>query len=416
MHSNDHSAHIKVVRKADSVKINLPSSKSIANRALIINALSQNKGNLSRLSEARDTQTMERLLTDGGDTWDVLDAGTTMRFLTAFAAVNGLPKTLTGTRRMQERPIGILVDALRELGADIEYLGKLNFPPIRTGKFGKQKTNRLEVRGDISSQYISALMMIAPVLPEGLRITLTNKIGSRPYIDMTRAVMQKFGVASSWLNDHEIEIPHQQYIGTDYTIERDWSAASYWYAVMAISGEGNIVLNDLIDNSIQGDRVIADIMSSLGVKTVFTGEGALLSPSEAKESAEIDFSDCPDLAQTVAVVCAAKGIRCTMYGLESLRIKETDRIAALQNELSKIGGHLRETKENKEWVLEPGSGIPENAFTIDTYHDHRMAMAFAPLAWKFPVEIRDPDVVNKSYPGFWNDLAQAGAVITSIKD
>ncbi len=416
MQSKDHSVHIKVDRKVNPIKITLPSSKSIANRALIINALSGNKGNLSRLSEARDTRTMLRLLSEEGETWDVLDAGTTMRFLTAFAAINGLSKTLTGTRRMLERPIGILVDALLELGADIEYVGQHNFPPIRTGEFGEQKTDRLEVRGDISSQYISALMMIAPVLPDGLRITLTHKIGSRPYINMTRAVMQKFGVSSRWVNDHEIEIPHQPYRGTDYTIERDWSAASYWYSIMAISGEGKILLNDLTDDSIQGDRVIADIMSSLGVQTDFTEEGAWLTPKRAEESVEVEFSDCPDLAQTVAVICAAKGIRCTMYGLESLRIKETDRIAALQQELKKIGARLMETRENEEWVLEPGPGNPVKDLHIDTYHDHRMAMAFAPLSWKYPLVIMDPQVVNKSYPGFWDDLMRAGAVITSMSE
>ncbi|MCA6074173.1 3-phosphoshikimate 1-carboxyvinyltransferase [Fulvivirga sedimenti] len=408
---NDNSIQIQANKSSHLVSIALPASKSMANRALIINALGGNKGNLERLSEARDTQTMHRLLLLNEPVWDVLDAGTTMRFLTAYAGVLGLDKTLTGTPRMQERPIGILVDALCELGANISYSGKKGYPPLKIGAFGGQRTDSLTVRGDISSQYISALLMIAPILPRGLNITLEGKIGSRPYIEMTRKVMERFGVRTFWKGEDSIEIPPQTYLSADITIERDWSAASYWYSIVALGDGTEVFLEDLTDDSIQGDRKMADLMSKLGVETVFTEKGAHLRQISHNSSAEIDFSDCPDIAQTIAVICAAKGIRCVMLGLESLRIKETDRIAALQLELAKIGSKLTETRNNEEWILEPGNLTkPESSF--HTYHDHRMAMAFAPLAWKFPISIEDPSVVNKSYPGFWDDLKKAGAIIS----
>ncbi len=411
MHKNDNSVQIQASKSSHLVSIALPASKSMANRALIINALGGNKGNLTRLSEARDTQTMKRLLSSSDPIWDVLDAGTTMRFLTAYAAVLGLEKTLTGTPRMQERPIGILVDALKELGANIHYLKKEGYPPLKIGAFSGQRTASLNVRGDISSQYISALLMIAPILPEGLTLTLEGKVGSRPYINMTRRVMEQFGVKSEWHGDNCIEIPHQAYHPANLTIERDWSAASYWYSIVALGDGIEVFLEDLADRSIQGDRKMASIMTELGVHTVFNEKGALLSRIPHNTSCEIDFTDCPDIAQTIAVICAAKGIRCVMYGLESLRIKETDRIAALQIELGKIGSQLIEKEENHQWVLEPGALImPDVPF--HTYHDHRMAMAFAPLAWRFPVTIEDPSVVNKSYPGFWDDLEKAGAMIS----
>ena len=405
MHQNDKSIQLTASISPHLVRIALPSSKSISNRALIINALAQNKGNLKRLSVARDTQTMIRLLDTDGPVWDVLDAGTTMRFLTAFAGVKGLEKTLTGTPRMCERPIGTLVDALNSLGADIRYQNRENYPPLTVHAFGGQKTDHLKVRGDISSQYISALLMIAPALPRGLRITLEGKISSKPYIDMTRAVMKHFGVDSDWISPHTLYVPHGSYIGSDYTIERDWSAASYWYSMVAMKEGLEVLLDDLTDDSIQGDRVIANHMNALGVSTEFRPEGALLSACGHESETEIDFSDCPDLAQTIAVVCAAKGITCRMTGLESLRIKETDRIAALQNELAKIGSEL--IGDGDIWVLKPGKLKPP-AEAIQTYHDHRMAMSFAPLSRLFPLRMMDPAVVNKSYPGFWDDLSTAG--------
>jgi 3-phosphoshikimate 1-carboxyvinyltransferase len=256
-------------------------------------------------------------------------------------------------------------------------------------------------------------MMIAPCLPNGLDIKLKGKIGSRPYINMTRAVMKQFGVEAIWQDDQQLTIPHSAYHGISYRVEPDWSSASYWYSIVALDGRLTVLLKGLTVNSIQGDRIIADMMQSLGVHTEFTAEGALLKAAQSVQHAEFDFTDCPDLAQTVAVICAAKGITCLMSGLESLRIKETDRIAALQNELRKIGSDLVESNDN--WILRPGNLVPPKA-PFQTYHDHRMAMAFAPLAWLFPVSVQDPSVVSKSYPDFWDDLTEAGAEIAPTID
>ena len=399
---------VRINKKSEikDVEIILPASKSIANRALIINALANgNDSDLRNISEARDTQTMLRLLGSDEKELDVLDAGTTMRFLTAFLAVSKKNKVLTGTPRMCQRPIKVLVDALRVLGADITYLKSDGFPPIEIAPFQKQKNNNLEVRGDVSSQYISALLMIAPCLPEGLNITLTGEVGSKPYISMTLKVMEAFGVKSAW-QGAQIRVEHQAYAPCSYSIEPDWSAASYWYSITALSTKGNVLLTGLKDRSIQGDRVIADIMTPLGVETTFTEKGAYLRRKDHIKNTSIDFTDCPDLAQTVAVVCAVKGITCEMTGLESLRIKETDRISALQAELSKLGSSL--TEENGKWIVNPASEVSgAQEVTIETYEDHRMAMAFGPLATQMPISILDPSVVNKSYPGYWKDLELA---------
>lgn len=392
--------------------IELPASKSIANRALILDALSGGHSRLWNISHARDTQTLQRLLRSLDNEWDVLDAGTTMRFLTAFAAVKCDHQILTGTPRMQERPIKILADALRSLGADIHYLKNEGYPPLQVTKLTEQLTDRISIRGDVSSQYISALMMIAPALPQGLIIELTGHIGSRPYINMTLQVMKAFGLNGSF-RKNLIDIPHQTYQPTsNYTIEPDWSAASYWYGLVALCEGGEILLKDLQENSIQGDKKIANYMQCLGVETTFIPEGALLTKSAPQREATFNFSDCPDLAQTVAVVCALKGIPCKMRGLESLRIKETDRIAALQAELSKLGALLVE--ENREWELIPSQKDTPAHLTFETYHDHRMAMSLAPVSTQTDITIQDPDVVNKSYPHFWEDLSKAGFILSQI--
>ena len=406
------SSSIKIIRNStiQPVKISLPASKSIANRALIIAALSGQNSLINNLSEARDTRTMQRLLGSDIPIWDVLDAGTTMRFLTALSAVTQ-PRTLTGTTRMKERPIKILADALTTLGARIEYLEQEGYPPIAVGPIEDQLTKNISVRGDISSQYISALLMIAPVLPYGLEIELTGHIGSKPYINTTLAVMRSYGVNAEW-NDHIIYISQQRYIAKEYTVEPDWSAASYWYSFVALSESGEVLLEDLPDNSIQGDRKIADYMKLLGVHTTFTPEGALLTKCDHAPEVTFDFTDCPDMAQTVAVLCAAKGIKCTMSGLESLRIKETDRIYALQTELAKIGAELKEV--NNEWLLTPVVGHWKEDIEFDTYHDHRMAMAFAPLSALSTVIIHDPVVVDKSYPRYWEDMEKAGFTISEL--
>ncbi|MFP4504385.1 MAG: 3-phosphoshikimate 1-carboxyvinyltransferase [Cyclobacteriaceae bacterium] len=401
--------HIKLYKAEHPLKANirLASSKSESNRALIMQALSETEINLKNLSEARDTQTMMRLLKSEEAELNVLDAGTTMRFLLAYCTVARPGRVLKGTARMHQRPVKLLVDALRSLGADIEYLQQEGYPPVKingmkTGQAGRE----VSIRGDVSSQYISALLMIAPRLPQGLSLRLEGKIGSRPYIAMTLGLMQHFGISYRWEENH-IEVAPQPYRAGTYTIESDWSGASYWYSLVALAEQAEIKLLGLRKNSLQGDIAIADIMNKLGVTSTFDEEGVLLQKKEADRELAYDFSDCPDLAQTVAVTCAAKGIPCTMTGLESLRIKETDRIEALRQELNKMGARLLEDKNT--WELKPGDNPKMiSSLRIHTYDDHRMAMAFAPLSALMDLEIEEPSVVVKSYPGFWKDLEQAG--------
>ncbi|MFM7854904.1 MAG: 3-phosphoshikimate 1-carboxyvinyltransferase [Flammeovirgaceae bacterium] len=395
----------------------LSASKSISNRALILRALGGNQAIVNNLSNARDTQLMIQALESTEKVIDVKDAGTTMRFLTAFFSLTGKNKTLTGTTRMKERPIGLLVNALRELGASIHYLEKDGFPPLEVTGFSKQTSNHLSIPGDVSSQYISAVMMVAPTLPQGLEITLTGKVGSMPYIEMTAALMKEFGIECQmdW-HKSRISIAHQNYQPTHYTVEADWSSASYWFGFTALAQEANISLPNITEKSLQGDRAIVEIMNKLGVATTSSGTSLVLTKKEHQSQLEWDFTDCPDLAQTVLPVCAAKGITGSFTGLESLRIKETDRIAALQNELAKIGSTLSEPTpgcwrlEIKTQRIEPRTSHLE----INTYHDHRMAMGFAPWATLLDLKIESPDVVNKSYPGFWDDMKGVGFDLSTI--
>lgn len=347
---------------------------------------------------------MLKLIGSPERTIDVEDAGTTMRFLTAYFSVTNQHKLITGTQRMKERPIGILVDALRALGADIDYAGVQGFPPLEIKQFSGQKTDTLRIRGDVSSQFISALMMVAPSLPQGLKLILEGKIGSRPYIEMTASLMNLFGVKCEVL-ERQVNIPSASYHPSEFTVESDWSGASYWFAFAALGSNTGLLLPRLFLNSLQGDSAIVKIMQSLGVNTSMEKNLVKLSKSKHSESVAWDFTHCPDLAQTVSVVCAAKGVKGNFTGLESLRIKETDRIAALQNELRKIGADLVEG--DGEWKLMPSSKLPEKAF-FNTYKDHRMAMAFAPLSALMQVEIENPSVVRKSYPRFWDDMKLLG--------
>lgn len=405
---NVKSKHI-VIRKHPEIQpctISVPSSKSESNRALIINALTNNS-KVNNLSTARDTQTMLKLLESKEHVLDVIDAGTTMRFLTAYFAVTGQDKILTGTKRMCERPIGILVDALRELGADIEYMENDGYPPLRTKGFRNSGINTIQIRGDISSQYISAILMVSPLLENGLTLELTGKTGSKPYIEMTLGIMKHFGV-SAVFDKNIITIPEQTYHTTTFNVDPDWSGASYWYSMVALGHEASVFLKGFHLPSYQGDSIIKDLMIDLGVQSIITDDGIELTKSSFKKSVEIDFSDNPDLAQTVAVVCSCKGIHGRFFGLESLRIKETDRIAALQNELSKLGSQLIEKNAN-EWELIPATTIGKSKnLVFGTYDDHRMAMAFAPIATIADVSIQNPEVVHKSYPSFWDDLNKAG--------
>lgn len=386
-------------------KIQLPASKSEANRALIIAALSGQEAELQNLSEANDTQLLQRLLRSETEIVNAEDAGTVMRFLTAYYAITNQHKTLTGTNRMCQRPIKVLVEALRELGASIDYTGEEGYPPLKINGFNGSGQKQLKVRSDISSQYISALLMVAPLLPEGLVLELEGKIGSRPYIEMTLALMQHFGVKASF-EGNTITIQPQQYNAATFTVESDWSAASYWYSMVALAKEADITLLGLREESFQGDRAVVDIMYRLGVYTEFLPEGVRLYKKECERHLNFDFSDCPDLAQTVVALCAAQGVQLDMTGLESLRIKETDRVQALQIEVLGMHASLQELSP-EVYRLEPGI-LQKQELSFRTYQDHRMAMAFAPVALLHPIRIQEPSVVRKSYPRFWEDLEKVG--------
>lgn len=378
----------------------LPASKSISNRVLILDALAGGGSTLEFLSDANDTVLMKRLLSSKAPVLDAEDAGTTMRFLTAYFAIQPGTRTLTGTARMKQRPIGVLANALKELGAGIRYLEKDGFPPLEITGLNRQQKATLRVRGDISSQYISALMMIAPTLTEGLTIEFEGKLTSLPYLKMTEALMKQFG-ARVELSESRVHCDPQKYHPAKVVVEPDWSGASYWYAFVSLADEGRVLLPRLSLDSLQGDRVIADLMPQLGVVSSPEAGGLLLTKTSKSEAIQWDFRSCPDLAQTVAVACAAGGVKGHFTGLETLRIKETDRVAALQHELGKIGARLDEA--DGRWTLTPSSNLPTQV-TIQTYEDHRMAMAFAPLSTKMNVTIENPTVVRKSYPGFWDDV------------
>lgn len=398
----------------ESVKaeIMLAASKSETNRALIIDALTGFKCQLSNISEARDSQTMLRLLNENSDTADVIDAGTTMRFLTAYFTVSGQNKIMTGTPRMCERPIGILTDALKTLGGKIEYINKEGYPPLKISGFEYSGNNNVTVSGNVSSQYISALLLIAPSLPEGLNIHITGEVGSKPYIEMTLQQMAQFGInyEANW-QEQVISIPSKAYTPNTYQIESDWSGASYWYSLVALAPIAEVELLGLKKNSLQGDSAIVKIMDHLGVESTFTERGVLLTKKAASTSLSWDFTDCPDLAQTVAVTCAIKNIPLFMTGVESLKIKETDRVFALQQELKKLGAELTEVKPNELYEVRTVRSIDADVVpVIETYDDHRMAMAFAPVAMVRKIEILEPGVVVKSYPKFWDDLGKVTTI------
>ncbi len=402
--------------------IELASSKSISNRILIIRALSAVPFPIHRLANAKDTQLLDSLLQTKTPVLDAGAAGTTFRFLTAWLSLQEGEQILTGTERMKQRPIGALVEALRKIGANIEYVDQQGYPPLRIGSPNELgTTNKLTVPAHISSQYISALLLIAPALPKGLELTLEGDIVSRPYIEMTLRLMGAFGVTHHW-EGQVIRVAPQIYqaASTDgFTIEADWSAASYYYAMAAMADEADIRLGGLYENSLQGDAVLADMMQAFGVQTHFENSGIRLvkKPGTPPPSVfEYDFITCPDIAQTLAVVCAALGTRGVFTGLDTLRIKETDRIAALQTELGKTGAYLKQLpprsseKKVSEFYAIEGQSVVQNKPLFETYEDHRMAMAFAPLALLGPVAIADAGVVEKSYPDFWEDLEQLGFV------
>lgn len=391
--------------------IQLPASKSISNRALIINALAQGTTPPCNLSDCDDTLVMIKALAENNETIDIMAAGTAMRFLTAYLSTVQGTHILTGTERMQQRPIQILVNALRELGAQIEYADKEGFPPLRI--HGTElKGNELTLKGNVSSQYISALLMIGPVLKNGLRLHLTGEIISRPYINLTLQLMKEFGAKVTWTSENSIEVAPQPYTPVSFMVESDWSAASYWYQIAALSEQAEIELMGLFRNSYQGDSRGAEVFSRLGITTEFTHEGVLLKKSNRLvEQLNEDFIDIPDLAQTFAVTCCLLNIPFRFTGLQSLKIKETDRIFALKTELRKLGYILQDAQDSI-LIWDGERCLPEAQPVIQTYEDHRMAMAFAPAALRFPeMHIAEPQVVSKSYPAYWENLQQAGFLI-----
>ncbi|NDV60139.1 3-phosphoshikimate 1-carboxyvinyltransferase [Bacteroides sp. 519] len=397
--------------KAIQTTIQLPSSKSISNRALIINALAKGTIPPSNLSDCDDTCVMIKALSGHHDIVDIMAAGTSMRFLTAYFSVTPGARIITGTERMKQRPIRILVDALRQLGADIEYVENEGYPPLRIT--GKELTkNEISLPGNVSSQYISALLMIAPVLTNGLNIFLTGEIISLPYINLTLQLMKEFGVEAVWHSENSLQIAPQTYTSIPYTVESDWSAASYWYQITALADKAEIILPGLLSDSYQGDHRGAEVFEKLGVKTTFTKEGVLLTKKQTPvDRLEEDFSDIPDLAQTFAVTCALLNIPFRFTGLQTLKIKETDRISALIAELAKLGYVLKD-EDDSILIWNGERTAQQNIPIIKTYEDHRMAMAFAPAAMYYPeIRIDEPQVVTKSYPGFWNDLQKAAVEI-----
>ena len=391
------------------VCIQLPSSKSICNRALVIQALAGGKQSLENLSDCDDTRVMVRALQEMPQVIDIMAAGTAMRFLTAYLAVVKGVHVITGTQRMQQRPISILVNALRALGADVEYAGREGFPPLRV--MGRELINHaVSLPGNVSSQYISALLMIGPVLKNGLQLSLTGEVVSRPYIDLTLKLMKDFGAEASWSGSNELTVAPVPYQSRSYYIESDWSAASYWYEICALAEhKAEIELPGLFADSMQGDRKVAELFSRLGVDTEYAGNKVLLKKKGSPvERLDYDFVNQPDLAQTFVVTCVLLGVHFRFTGLQSLKIKETDRISALIAEMRKLGYVLSEA-EGSVLSWDGERCRPDELPVISTYEDHRMAMAFAPAGLRMKeIRIHHPQVVSKSYPQYWEHLKAAG--------
>lgn len=397
-------------------EIDLPASKSISNRVLLLNALCATPGRLSNLAQCDDTDAvLSALAQPDASEVNIGAAGTAMRFLTAyFATREGREVVIDGTERMRQRPIGVLVDALRQLGADIEYVEAEGYPPLKiTGT--SLHGGALTVSGSVSSQYITAILLIAPVIG-GITLTIEGEIMSRPYIDMTLALMARYGVKAEW-RENVIHVPAGEYTALDFTVEADWSAASYWWAMQAIVPQSRISLKGLEPQSLQGDSRIAELMSQMGVTGNWCGRYLDLRSNGGMGcccSTFADLSGTPDIAQTLVVMLCLMGRPFRITGLRTLRIKETDRLEALRTELRKLGYVVKvEGDDAISWHFETTAA--EASPHICTYHDHRMAMAFAPAAIRFPgLIIDDAQVVSKSYPLFWEHLRQAGFKIEEV--
>jgi len=384
--------------------LNITGSKSETNRLLLLQALFPGF-NLENISNSDDSQLMQEALQSTSNLIDIHHAGTAMRFLTAyFSNMEDREVVLTGSNRMQERPIKILVDALRELGASIQYLKEEGFPPLRIqGK--KLSGGKVMLSGDVSSQYVSALLLLGPVLKKGLQIKLIGKTTSIPYINMTLALLNNFGIQTKFEGEYISVVPVKIPIIETQVIESDWSSASYFFSIVALSKKSEIRLSSYRENSLQGDSILRVIFNDLGVKSHFEGDTLVLNKDSKilPNKVKLDLSKAPDIAQTIAVTCYGLGVDCDLMGLHTLKIKETDRLEALQVELSKLGASISVT--DKSLHLVSNNNFISNC-SIDTYNDHRMAMAFAPLALKTPIQINVSEVVSKSYPDFWDDLKQ----------
>ena len=388
--------------------LDLESSKSMSNRLLIIKELCKTKFEIQNLSNAKDTKILNELL-DSFETKKDLnceDAGTALRFIIAFLATKkGIWKVL-GSKRMHERPIKPLIDCLKDLGAEIKYLVKEGFPPIEI-KSKKLKSKKLSLTGNISSQFISALLLVAPTIESGLTLEITSKVSSKPYIDMTLGLMSEFGIEYSWEND-VIKVEQQNYLAKNIKVENDWSAVSFWYSFLALSKSGEIKIPNLYANSLQGDSVLSSIYLKLGVKTEFNKDSIVLykTKSIAKEI-ELDLSGHPDLALPIIVTCCGLGIKAYLMGLESLKVKESNRLECIKKELKKfnvsceIDSSSIKVKENQN-IVQPNT-------IIESHNDHRIAMSIAPLSMKVDsIKFDDKEVVNKSYPNFWKDIQNVG--------
>jgi 3-phosphoshikimate 1-carboxyvinyltransferase len=395
--------------------IRLPGSKSISNRLLIMSALSDKRIKTRGLSESDDTTAMINNLGSPDNCKNVGHAGTAMRFLTSYYACQPGEVTLTGSERMKKRPIGELVENLKKLGADITYIGEKHYPPLFI-RGGKLKGGSITVDGGISSQFISSLLMIAPMLPHGLEIRLTGNIISASYINLTLQLMKRGGIKYSW-NKNLIRVEEGSYNGGTMTVEPDWSAASYWYEIASLSKEPDIYLDGLSGESLQGDAALGKIYENLGVRTEFEENGVrLIKTSHITSYFEFDFTLNPDLVQTLIPTCVLLEVPFRFSGTQTLRIKETDRILAMYNEMKKFGVEI-DFDDTGEWISWNGKTRfkADNDVIIETYKDHRMAMSFAPIALKTKeIKIRDPQVVTKSYPLFWDNLFSSGFKIIEI--
>jgi 3-phosphoshikimate 1-carboxyvinyltransferase len=402
---------VNCIKDAMHGAIDLPASKSISNRLLVIRALSDNYFEIKNISDSDDTCVMLKAFSENTDIIDIHHAGTSMRFLTAYFSATGNKKTITGSDLMKNRPIKELVNALNQLGANIEYAEKEGYPPVITS--GKPLTGEsITINGSISSQYITALLLVAPVLPRGLHISITGKLMSSSYVALTLGLMKQFGVNAKW-EGNTIVVPRQKYQGREIVVEGDWSGASYWYEIAALSKNADITIKGLSANSLQGDAVLASIFERIGVKTMYGDNFIRLTKCAMQDTTfAFDFINNPDSVQTAVVTLCLLGIPFTISGAETLRIKETDRIAALQVEMKKLGFVIQEIRPG---VLSWNGHMEEaqESISIDTYNDHRMALAFAPVAMRYKnLVINDAMVVTKSYPNYWEHLKMAGFEIS----